>query len=174
VTSSAEIRIATSEDAKSALEYFAKLQTENLSTIFRVDPLPTLEEEVAFLRSFEVSPNSNWFAVVSDDGAIVGNLGIQADSRAQRSHVGHLGMSILSPFRSVGLGTRLWKTALSWAKSTDLRRIQLDVLETNWGAIRLYKRFGFSVDGRRPGDVLVAGDYVDMIQMSRAVHENAV
>lgn len=173
MTPSAEIRIVTSEDAKSALEYFAKLQAENLSTIFRVDPLPTLEEEVAFLRSFEVRPNSNWFAAVSD-GAIVGNLGIQADSRPQRSHVGDLGMSILSPFRSVGLGTRLWETALSWAKSTDLRRIQLDVLETNSGAIRLYKRFGFSVDGRRPGDVLVADDYIDMIQMSRAVHENAV
>ena len=83
-------------------------------------------------------------------------------------------MSILSPFRNVGLGTRLWETALSWAKSTDLRRIQLDVLETNSGAIRLYRNFGFCVDGRRPGDVLVADDYVDMIQMSRAVHENAV
>ena len=100
MTSSAEIRIVTSEDARSALEYFAKLQAENLSTIFRVHPLPTLEEEVAFLRSFEVNPNSNWFAAVSD-GAIVGSLGIQADTRPQRSRVGDLGMSILSTSQGV-------------------------------------------------------------------------
>ncbi len=171
MTSSAEIRIATSEDAESALEFFSRLQAENLSTIFRVDPLPTLEEEVAFLRNFEEGPNSNWFAAVSD-GAIVGNLGIQADSRPQRNHIGALGMSILSPFRGAGLGTRLWETALSWAKSTGLRRIQLDVLGTNSSAIRLYTRFGFSIDGRRPGDVLVAGDYVDVIHMSRAANES--
>jgi RimJ/RimL family protein N-acetyltransferase len=168
VTSVPRIRTATSADAKAALVYFSALQAENLSTIFRVDSLPTLEEEVAFLRRFEVDPNSNWFAAVSDD-AIVGNLGLMAEARPQTRHVAALGMSVLAPFRSAGLGTSLLETALSWARSSDLRRIDIDVLQSNSGAIRLYERFGFSVHGRRPEAVLVDGEYIDLIEMSQSV-----
>jgi RimJ/RimL family protein N-acetyltransferase len=163
-----EIRIATSEDAEAALIYFAALQAENLTTIFKVDELPTLEEEVKFLRGFELDANSNWFAAVSGD-SIVGNLGLKADPRSQRRHAGFLGMSVLAPFRSAGLGTRLLETALSWAESSALGRVELDVLETNSRAIRLYERFGFSIFGRRPEAVRVEGEYVDIIEMTRSV-----
>jgi RimJ/RimL family protein N-acetyltransferase len=163
-----EIRTATSQDAEAALTYFSTLQAENLTTIFQVDSLPTLEEEATFLRGFEIDANSNWFVAISDD-AIVGNLGLKADPRPQRRHAAILGMSVLAPFRSAGLGTRLLQTALFWAESSALRRVELDVLESNSGAIRLYERFGFSIYGRKPEAVLVDGNYLDMIEMSRSV-----
>ncbi len=168
MTSLPEIRTATYQDAEAALAYFSELQAENLKTIFRVEALPTLEEEVAFLREFEVDENSNWFAAVSDN-AIVGNLGLKADSRSQRHHAAALGMSVLAPFRSAGLGTRLIQTALLWAESSSLRRVELDVLESNTGAICLYERFGFEAYGRKPEAVLVDGVYLDVVEMSRSV-----
>jgi RimJ/RimL family protein N-acetyltransferase len=168
VTPVLEIRTATSQDAEAALTYFSTLQAENLTTIFQVDSLPTLDEEATFLRGFETDENSSWFAAISED-AIVGNLGLKADPRSQRHHAAILGMSVLAPFRSAGLGTRLLQTALSWAESSALRRVELDVLESNSGAIRLYERFGFSIYGRKPEAVLVDGIYVDMIEMSRSV-----
>jgi RimJ/RimL family protein N-acetyltransferase len=163
-----EIRTVSAKDAEAALTYCAALQAENLTMIFRVDSLPTLEEEGTFLRGFEIDANSNWFAAISSD-AIVGNLGLKADPRSQRRHAAILGMSWLAPFRSAGLGTRLLQTALSWAESSALRRVELDVLESSSGAIRLYEQFGFSVYGRKPEAVLVDGKYLDMLEMSRAV-----
>jgi putative acetyltransferase len=168
VTSTLEIRTTTSQDAEAALTYFSTLQAENLTTIFRVDSLPSLEQEATFLRDFEIDANSNWFAAMSDD-AIVGNLGLKADPRPQRRHAASLGMSVLAPFRSAGLGTRLLRTALSWAESSALRRIELDVLESNSGAIRLYERFGFSIYGRKPEAVFVDGEYIEVIEMGRSV-----
>ena len=168
MTPQAEIRIATSEDAEAALKYFAALQAEELETVYRVEVLPTLDQEIEFLSGFEACPDSAWFALESG-GAIVGNLGIRAESRPQTRHIGNLGMSILSPFRSIGLGTRLMEAALAWSSSTNLRRIQLEVLENNPRALSLYERFGFSTEGRRPGGVLVGDQYLDLIQMGRAV-----
>ena len=168
MTPRAEIRIATPSDARAALEYFAALQAEDLKTVYRVDTLPTLDEEIEFLRGFETCPNSAWF-VLESGGQIVGNLGIRAETRVQTRHVGNLGMSVLAPFRARGFGTLLLESAINWAGSTNLRRIQLEVLENNPRALSLYERFGFAVEGRKPGGVLVDGNYLDLIQMSRAV-----
>jgi len=169
---SATIRTATSSDAEAALAYFSALQAENLKTVFQVDTLPTLDEERDFLCGFERDPNSNWFAA-EIDSAIVGNLGLKADPRRQRHHAAVLGISVLEPYRSAGLGTRLMETAISWAEASALRSIELDVLEINSGAIRLYERFGFAVYGKCPEAVLVDGEYLAVIEMSRSVLGNA-
>ena len=163
-----EIRVVTRSDAEAALAYFEKLVKENLRTIYRIDSLPTLDEEIEYLRGFETDPDSAWFAAVSAEGQIIGNLEIAAETRPQTRHVGNLGMSVLAPYRAAGLGTRLLETAITWARSTDLRRLQLEVIENNPRAIRLYERFGFEVEGRKPGGIEVEGEYLDLIQMGRA------
>jgi putative acetyltransferase len=51
--------------------------------------------------------------------------------------------------------------ALDWAKAAGaLRRIELYVFASNAPAIRLYERFGFTIEGRRKeavrmGDILI-------------------
>lgn len=168
MTSVSEIRPATSDDAEAALVYFSALQAENLKTVYQVDSLPTIEEEAAFLRQFETSAESVWFAAFQDD-AIVGNLGLLAAPQPQRRHIASLGMSVLAPHRGVGLGTLLIETALSWAESSSLRQIQLGVLANNPRAAELYRRFKFVEYGRMPEAVLVDGEYVDLIEMIRPV-----
>lgn len=50
-----------------------------------------------------------------------------------------------------GWGSRLLKAALQAAQADHVKVVCLDVRESNEEAIRLYRRFGFRVVGRRPG-----------------------
>lgn len=49
-----------------------------------------------------------------------------------------------------GWGTRLLEAALKAARAEHVTVVYLDVRESNAEAIRLYRRFGFRVVGRRP------------------------
>jgi ribosomal protein S18 acetylase RimI-like enzyme len=49
--------------------------------------------------------------------------------------------------RSVALGERLTRTAMKWATEAG-RRLVLDVMEKDQGAIRLYERLGWTEFGR--------------------------
>ena len=64
-------------------------------------------------------------------------------------HAGRLGMGLAGKFRGIGIGSNLVKEALRLARERGLRRIELEVFASNPKAIRLYERFGFSMEGRK-------------------------
>jgi ribosomal protein S18 acetylase RimI-like enzyme len=51
---------------------------------------------------------------------------------------------VREPARRAGLGAALLETALGRARERGCRRVELDTSESNQGALRLYRRFGFS------------------------------
>ena len=51
--------------------------------------------------------------------------------------------------RRHGLGTLLVRAVLGWAQERGAARVQLEVRPSNQGALCLYGRLGFVVDGRR-------------------------
>jgi len=48
----------------------------------------------------------------------------------------------------------------------DLHRLELTVMAHNSRAIRLYKRMGFSVEGRRSECLFVDGQFIDELTMA--------
>ena len=45
------------------------------------------------------------------------------------------------------MGKRLLQQSIHWADENEIKRISLQVLETNEKAIQLYKKLGFEVEG---------------------------
>jgi GNAT superfamily N-acetyltransferase len=75
-------------------------------------------------------------------------------------HILYLVLGVLGPWHGKGIGYRLMTEVTGWAQSHDIRRMELNVDARNTGAIELYKKMGFQVEGvrrkaRRFGDVLV-------------------
>jgi RimJ/RimL family protein N-acetyltransferase len=78
-----------------------------------------------------------------------------------------LGMSVAREWRGEGLGTRLLEHAIQWARETGIvTRIELFVFARNTGAIRLYERFGFVIEGRRRRSVYKDEQYMDDLLMA--------
>lgn len=105
--------------------------------------------------------------VVEADEKIVATLNCSGGERKICRHVATLGISIKAPFRRQGLGTKLIQRAYNWASDSGIiKRIELIVFRNNVGAIKLYKKFGFEVEGIKKKASLYKEDYVDDVIMA--------
>src|SRR3990172_8658127 len=86
-------------------------------------------------------------ACVEDE--IVGQLGLHTfPNRPRRRHVGQIGMAVRDDWQGKGVGTALMQAAIELADNwLNLRRLELEGYTDNLPAIRLYEKFGFSIEG---------------------------
>jgi RimJ/RimL family protein N-acetyltransferase len=94
-------------------------------------------------------------------------LGFRGEQRPQRAHVGGFGMSVARRWRRSGVGTKRLESLLAWTARYGIRRVELEVLATNHGAIALYRRAGFVLEGTKVRAFEVDGNYVDLLQMAK-------
>jgi len=58
---------------------------------------------------------------------------------------------VAEPHRRRGIASQLMQALVTLGRERQLKRILLEVRESNYGARALYERFGFQVNGRRRG-----------------------
>lgn len=106
-------------------------------------------------------------ACVEDD--VVGQLGLHTfPDNPRRRHVGQLGMAVRDDWQGKGVGTALMQAAVDLADNwLGLERLELDVYTDNEPAIRLYKKFGFAVEGTLIRFAFRDGRFVDAYIMGR-------
>ncbi|MGH7123334.1 MAG: GNAT family N-acetyltransferase [Stellaceae bacterium] len=107
------------------------------------------------------------FVVARAGETVVGWCDIAPNERAGYQHVGRLGMGLLPDWRGRGIGARLLTAALAEADRIGLERIELWVFLGNGRAQRLYRRFGFIVEGVMRKARKLDGHYDDQILMAR-------
>jgi ribosomal protein S18 acetylase RimI-like enzyme len=105
--------------------------------------------------------------VALDEGAVVGWCEITPKVPITLQHGGVLGMGVAASHRGIGVGAGLLQEALQAATLRGLTRIELVVRTDNDPAIRLYRRFGFEVEGRLRNYLVVDGHAQDVLAMAR-------
>ncbi|OBA07684.1 GNAT family acetyltransferase [Paenibacillus polymyxa] len=84
------------------------------------------------------------------------------------AHKVEFGVCVQKDYWGYGIGTNLLKESMSWADSNGIRKMTLQVLETNNKAIALYKKHGFEIEGVLKNDkILSDGQYYNTILMGR-------
>ena len=129
-------------------------------------PFPSVE---AWRKRLEEPPEGTFGLVACVDGELVGQLNIHTfPSRPRRRHVGQIGMSVGDDFQGKGIGTALMAAAVDLADNwLNLLRLELEVFTDNEPAVRLYKKFGFVIEGTLVRYAFRAGQYVDVYTMAR-------
>jgi len=87
--------------------------------------------------------------VAEDDDRVVGWCDVTPRQEPGSSRVGHLGMGLLREYRGQGIGYRILDYTVREAFGKGLTRIDLEVFSSNQAAIGLYRRYGFTIEGRR-------------------------
>ena len=97
------------------------------------------------------------------------NLGLHTlPNNPRRRHVGQIGMAVHDDWQGKGAGSALMQAAVDLAdKWLNLMRLELEVYTDNEPAIRLYKKFGFAVEGTLVRYAYRDGQYVDAFCMAR-------
>ena len=103
------------------------------------------------------------------EGEVVGMVWLSAAAKSpRRRHAGYLGMAVHDKWQSKGVGSELVKAVIELAdKWLDLSRLELTVYTDNEPAIRLYKKFGFEMEGTHRMYAFRDGTYVDAYFMAR-------
>ena len=96
------------------------------------------------------------------DSVVVGWADIIPYQKELVSHVGLLGMGIVSEHRSRGLGKALLSKTISHARQTGCKRIELEVFARNSVAISLYQQSGFEHEGTKRRGRCMDGRYEDV------------
>lgn len=161
-----EIRPATEADAERCQRYVAELFDERLPVLFRRDRAPTVLEQQSFIAQIEKTKRSVAFLALDSD-RVIGMLDFHCFPEAQQTHAGAFGMSVAKTARGTGVGTELLKALFAWAHSKKIRRIELEVFSNNEGAIQLYEKAGFVLEGRKHQAVEVDGEFVDVLLMAK-------
>lgn len=100
---------------------------------------------------------------------LVGKLVIDALPYDCLTHTRWLHAVYLHPdARGAGAGAALLNAAMSDAVTHGATRFALWVNEKNAAARRMYERAGFAETGRIPGGIVVSGENVDDVLMTRA------
>lgn len=111
---------------------------------------------------------NNLFLVAEVNDRIVGFSRCEGNKLKRISHKVEFGVCVLKEFWGYGIGQNLLKESVHWADSNEIKKITLNVLETNDSAVKLYKKYGFVVEGILKKDkILSDGNYYNTILMGR-------
>ncbi|MCP1306282.1 GNAT family N-acetyltransferase [Paenibacillus tyrfis] len=162
------IRSAMEKDAKQLSEVRLQIdgETENMDRE-RGEAFidPTGFEKI--IKTDTEQPR-NLFLVAAVQDRIVGFSRCEGAYLKRFSHKVEFGVCVLKEFWGYGIGKNLLKESMAWADSNDIKKMTLNVLETNDKAIELYKRLGFEVEGILKNDkILSDGNYYNTIVMGR-------
>lgn len=115
-------------------------------------------------------PAEGYYGLVACmDGEVVGELGlITYPNVPRRRHAAGLGMSVRDDWQGKGVGSALMQAAVGMAdKWLNILRLELEVYTDNEPAVRLYKKFGFVVEGTLRCFAYRDGQFVDVYAMAR-------
>jgi putative acetyltransferase len=157
------IRRAEPDDYKSMHQIFT-----NPKVIWGTLQLPFPSAEL-WRKRFAEPPEGTFNLLVCVEDEIIGQLGLHTfPNHPRRRHAGQIGMAVRDDWQGKGAGSALMRAAIDLAdKWLNLTRLELDVYTDNEPAIRLYKKFGFVIEGTLVNYAYRDGQYVDTYTMAR-------
>ena len=140
-----------SSDAPAVLEVFNRTheETDNLLTYAEENHF-TIESEAMFLDKKDQSENAIEIGAFID-GILVGFAGIDpVGGQMKIRHRAEFGVNIEKAHWGKGIGKALTEAAIECAKKAGFSQLELEVVEDNENAVRLYRSCGFTEYGRNP------------------------
>ena len=143
------IRPARTMDAAALCAYFAIIAGERPNnTSIRRHSLTLSTAAMRERIEQTLQDNAGALFVAVQAGSVVGYVSLSRPNDAFRAHIATLSVNVHPEWRGCGLGSALLDSALAWARSQpQIERVELEALTRNKGAIRLYRRHGFRVEG---------------------------
>ncbi|MCY0909836.1 MAG: GNAT family protein [Sulfobacillus thermotolerans] len=168
------VRPASTEDAPQMLTYMENLAQEPdlLLPMVAEDFRLTVADEASMIARHEARDNALALIAVAAAGQVVGMWDCMGSTRPALQHAVEFGMSVAREYRGQGVGAALLSAGLDWARqSPTVHRVELEVYVENRSAIRLYEKFGFTIEGRKRHAFYQHGRYHDSLIMALLLHQ---
>lgn len=153
------IREANIEDAENVIEYIKIVSDE---TDFLISDSSernfTVKKEKEFLQNIQNSILEKMF-LCEIENKIVGICSIEGVNKIRIKHRVDLAITVLKNYWGNKIGEKLIDYAIEYCKSNSIKKIELVVRIDNERAIKLYKKFGFEIEGEIKKFIYFGGNY---------------
>ena len=148
---SAILRTPEKKDAAALLAYIKQAfgETEFLSRYPEEMESFSVESEERWIESQNSTPDALSLVCCVDD-RIIGNCQITRLSGKKLCHRASIALAILQDYWGLGIGGAMFDAMLAAAKEWGVEIVELDYIEGNERALRLYEKKGFEIVGKRP------------------------
>ena len=162
------LRSPTREDAQALVDYMVQTAGETDFLLRTPEECTmTVEEEAAFLQNICDSPASVMILCVVD-GVLAGNCQIVRMNRLKTRHRGTVAIALVREYWNLGIGTAMFAEMIAIAEKWGLKQLELEYIEGNDRARRLYEKMGFRTTGALPNAICLAdGTMLKDYQMVR-------
>lgn len=168
-TGSAAIRAASARDARPLAALMARIYAEG--RWFVGDMGPGAETLARQLRSIDPSREIVLVAEAVGTGAssaeLVGWIEGRRYGPSRLEHVASLTIAVAPDARGRGVGGRLMRAIVPWARRVGVRKLRLDVRAGNEAALALYRAEGYEVEGIERDQIRDVDGFEDNIVMAR-------
>lgn len=125
-----------------------------------------IENFISYLNSRENSV----FYIAEIDGEIIGLGYLEGGRRSRTAHCSNLGLGVLAKYNNLGIGSIITNSLVSYASDGEhIAKIDLQVRMDNRGAIKMYKKCGFMLEGKNARALFIEGEFYDYINMGLIV-----
>ncbi|WP_445480776.1 GNAT family N-acetyltransferase [Lysinibacillus irui] len=162
------IRSARSKDAQALSDL--RLQLDGETENFDREQGEAFIDQAGFERLIKDDTESpkNLCLVPVVGERIVGFSRCEGSALKRLAHKVTFGVGVSKEFWGYGIGKALLQVSIDWADANGIKKMALEVLETNNKAIQLYQQVGFKVEGILKNDKhLTDGQYYHTIMMGR-------
>jgi RimJ/RimL family protein N-acetyltransferase len=159
----AVIRRAEAADAGAVIAHVDAVGAEGIHLMTEKLGKTAKEERSIFRKA---DGRSGLYLVAAIGREIVGSADIARGRQVKNRHTASLGIALRRDARGVGLGSAIMRSMIDWARTVGIRKLTLGVFATNKAAIVLYRKVGFTQEGRLRGQVILNGKPVDELLMA--------
>lgn len=153
------IRKSQSADLKEMCEVWNEIVAGGIA--FPQTEALTQEEAEAFFAE------QSWVGVAenTDTHEVLGLYILHPNNVGRCGHIANASYAVKSAARGLGIGEKLVRDSLTAAKNLGFRIMQFNaVVKTNYGAVKLYEKLGFTALGTIPGGFCSkSGSYEDIV-----------
>lgn len=150
---SAVLRSPRPEDAQALLDYM-KITSGETPYLLRTpeECTMTLAQEEAFLANTIRQP-FDVMLLCFVEGELAGNCRIVRHNKRKNMHRADVMIALYQKYWNLGIGTAMFREMIALAESWGLMQLELEVIEGNDRAMRLYRKMGFETVAARPNAI---------------------
>lgn len=143
------LRSVAAKDAENMIAYLRMVSSETTFLLRNEDEVTyTVEAEEELLENKRNDPREIMM-VAEVEGVIAGNCGIASNGNLRRVyHRCGFAIALKEAYWNMGIGSAMMEYALTLAKEMEYEQVELEVVDGNERAKRLYERFGFQETGK--------------------------
>lgn len=156
-------------DEQALLNYINALVEED--TFIMMNERQTMEDEKKFVKTAveEIEKGERVQLLVWAGDVLVANTQVTKGKYRQK-HVGTFGISVAKEYRGEGVGYKIAEMVINEGiKRLGVEIIELEYLEINEVAKRMYEKLGFVEWGRFPGGIEYKGKRMARVYMNKEV-----